>query len=88
MGVFGLVSRGSRAAGMFVETAGRVASQENCVVGVSCSVRMPHEPVGLVITRAVHGIPLSERATARYGANSGETRDVDTVGVPGDWGYR
>lgn len=72
MGVSGLVSRGSRAA----------------VVGVSCSVGMQHGPVGSAITRAVRGIPLSARATARYGGNPGGPRDVDTVGVPGDWGYR
>lgn len=88
MGVSGLVSQGSPAAGMFVETADRMPPQGDGVVGVPCVVRMPCGPVGPVITRSTHAFSFSARATVRYGGNSGGPLDVDTVGVPGDWGYR
>lgn len=87
MGVSGLVSRSSRAAGLFVETTDRMPSRD-CVVGVSCSVRMPRGPVDLVMTSSIHATLLSAEATVRYRGNSGGVWDVDTVGVPGDWGYR
>lgn len=84
MGVSGLVSRGSRGARMFVEAANPVPLRKNSSVGKRCLVR----PVGSVLTRTLRIIPVSVKPTATRGRNSGGVWDVDTVGVPGDWGYR
>lgn len=88
MGVSGLVSRSSRAAGIFVETADWMPSRGDGVVGAPCLMKMPCGSVGLVMRTSMHAISFSARATVRYRENSGGPRDVDTVGVPGDWGYR
>lgn len=84
MGMSGLVSRGSRGARMFVEAADPVPSQKNSLAGKHCSVI----PVGSVRTRTLRIIPVSVKPTATRRGNSGGVWDVDTVGVPGDWGYR
>lgn len=84
MGVSGLVSRSSRAARMPIGTAGQVTSQGNSVVGVRGSVR----PVDSVLTCTVHSILMPGKPTATRGEISGGAWHVDTVGVPGDWGYR
>lgn len=88
MGVSGLVSWGSRAAEMILETADQVPSWRSSVVGQHCSVRLRRGPVGSVTTNDIHVIPLPSRSTASCSGNFGGPIDVDTVGVPGDWGYR
>ncbi len=77
MGVSGLVSRGSRAAGKFVELTDRVVSPGHGNISAELRSMSKHD---------VQAVSLPVVGAAGRGEHAGGLSEE--VGVPGDWGSR